>query len=32
MHPVGGERTLVLTPQGLRGLRTWFGIDWKRGS
>jgi len=32
MHPVGGERTLVLTPQGLRGLRTWFGINWKRGS
>jgi DNA-binding transcriptional ArsR family regulator len=30
MHPVGEERTLTLTPQGLRGLRTWFGINWKR--
>jgi DNA-binding transcriptional ArsR family regulator len=27
---VGEERTLALTPQGLRGLRTWFGVDWKR--
>jgi len=27
---VGEERTLTLTAQGLRGLRTWFGIDWKR--
>jgi DNA-binding transcriptional ArsR family regulator len=27
---VGEERTLALTPQGLRGLRTWFGINWKR--
>lgn len=27
---VGEERTLVLTLQGLRGLRTWFGINWKR--
>lgn len=24
------ERTLTLTPQGLRGLRTWFGINWRR--
>jgi DNA-binding transcriptional ArsR family regulator len=29
VHPVREERTLALTPQGLRGLRTWFGIDWK---
>jgi DNA-binding transcriptional ArsR family regulator len=29
MHPVGEERTLTLTPQGLRGLRTWFGVSWK---
>jgi DNA-binding transcriptional ArsR family regulator len=29
MHSVGDERTLTLTPQGLRGLRTWFGINWK---
>ena len=28
--PVDEERTLRLTPQGLRGLRTWFGISWKR--
>jgi DNA-binding transcriptional ArsR family regulator len=27
---VGEERTLTLTPQGLGGLRTWFGIRWKR--
>ena len=30
VHHVGEERTLALTPQGRRGLRTWFGIDWKR--
>ena len=24
------ERTLALTPHGVRGLRTWFGITWKR--
>jgi hypothetical protein len=30
VRPVGEERTLALTPQGLRGLRTWFGIEWKR--
>jgi DNA-binding transcriptional ArsR family regulator len=29
---VAEERTLTLTPQGLHGLRTWFGIDWKRNS
>ena len=29
VHPVRDERTLALTPQGLRGLRTWFGIHWK---
>src|SRR5712692_6104059 len=28
--PVDEERTLTLTPQGLRGLRKWFGISWKR--
>lgn len=28
--PVEEQRTLTLTPQGLRGLRTWFGISWKR--
>lgn len=27
---VGDERTLALTPQGRRGLRTWFGVTWKR--
>src|SRR6266566_1395342 len=27
--PVAEERTLRLTPPGLRGLRTWFGIKWK---
>jgi len=27
---VDEERTLTLTPQGLRGLRKWFGISWKR--
>jgi DNA-binding transcriptional ArsR family regulator len=27
---VGEERTLALTPQGLRGLRSWFGIIWSR--
>lgn len=32
VHLVEEERTLTLTPQGLRGLRTWFGINWKRGS
>lgn len=30
VHLVGEERTLALTPQGLRGLRRWFGIKWKR--
>jgi DNA-binding transcriptional ArsR family regulator len=30
VHPVAEERTLTLTQQGLRGLRTWFGINWKR--
>lgn len=30
VHLVAEERTLTLTPQGLRGLRTWFGIAWKR--
>jgi DNA-binding transcriptional ArsR family regulator len=30
MRPMGEERTLTLTPQGRRGLRTWFGINWKR--
>jgi hypothetical protein len=30
VHFVGEERTLALTPQGLRGLRKWFGIHWKR--
>lgn len=30
VHPVGEERTLALTPQGRRGFRTWFGINWKR--
>ena len=30
VHHVREERTLALTPQGLRELRTWFGIDWKR--
>jgi hypothetical protein len=30
VHHVGEERTLALTLQGRRGLRTWFGIDWKR--
>ena len=30
VHPVAEERTLALTPQGLRGLRTWFGISWRR--
>jgi DNA-binding transcriptional ArsR family regulator len=30
VHRVDGERTLTLTPQGRRGLRTWFGIQWKR--
>jgi DNA-binding transcriptional ArsR family regulator len=30
VHPVEEERTLMLTPQGRRGLRRWFGIDWKR--
>jgi CRISPR/Cas system CMR subunit Cmr4 (Cas7 group RAMP superfamily) len=24
------ERTLTLSPLGVRGLRTWFGINWKR--
>jgi len=27
---VADERRLTLTPQGLRGLRTWFGINWRR--
>jgi DNA-binding transcriptional ArsR family regulator len=26
---VNEARTLALTPQGLRGLRTWFGINWR---
>ena len=30
VHLVGEERILALTPHGLRGLRTWFGINWKR--
>ncbi len=30
VHRVDKERTLTLTPQGRRGLRTWFGIQWKR--
>ena len=30
VNPVREERTLALTPQGRRGLRTWFGIHWKR--
>jgi len=29
---VAEERTLTLTPQGRHGLRTWFGIDWRRRS
>ncbi len=24
------ERTLTLTPRGVRGLRTWFGLNWRR--
>ena len=27
---VAEERTLTLSPLGVRGLRTWFGINWKR--
>jgi len=27
---VAEERALTLTPHGLHGLRTWFGIDWRR--
>jgi DNA-binding transcriptional ArsR family regulator len=30
VHFVGEERTLALTPQGLREFRKWFGIKWKR--
>jgi DNA-binding transcriptional ArsR family regulator len=30
VHHVAEERTLALTPQGWRGLRTWFGINWRR--
>ena len=30
VRPVREERTLALTSQGLRGLRTWFGISWTR--
>lgn len=30
VHPLEEERTLTLTRQGQRGLRTWFGIGWKR--
>ncbi len=30
VHFVRDERTLELTPQGLRGLRIWFGINWMR--
>jgi DNA-binding transcriptional ArsR family regulator len=26
---VNEARTLALTPQGVRGLRTWFGINWR---
>ncbi|HUP35060.1 MAG TPA: winged helix-turn-helix domain-containing protein [Candidatus Limnocylindria bacterium] len=29
---VAGERTLTLSPPGVRGLRTWFGINWKRSA
>jgi len=29
VRPVGEERPLALTAHGLRGLRTWFGIDGK---
>lgn len=29
VHRVAGERTFTLTPPGRRGLRTWFGIQWK---
>ena len=28
VQPVREERTLTLTPQGVRALRTWFGIHW----
>ena len=28
VHHAGEERTLTLTPQGVRGFRTWFGIRW----
>jgi len=28
VQPVREERTLTLTPQGVRALRTWFGIRW----
>ena len=28
--PVRDERTLTLTGHGVRGLRKWFGIDWRR--
>lgn len=30
VSPVREERTLALTAHGRRGLRTWFGIHWKR--
>lgn len=30
VRPVEDDRTLTLTAQGMRGLRKWFGIDWKR--
>jgi DNA-binding transcriptional ArsR family regulator len=30
VDPAREERTLTLTARGLRGLRTWFGINWKR--
>ena len=29
MHLVRDARALAVTPQGLRGLRTWFGINWR---
>ncbi len=30
VHHAAEERTLALTRQGRRGLRTWFGINWRR--
>jgi hypothetical protein len=30
MQRVAEERTLTLSPLGVRGLRMWFGINWTR--